>query len=412
MNVFYLIAGIVLAGMVFYLLLPLWQNHKQEGKRQGEKLQTNLVILREQLAELEKERETGQLDATGYARARLELDRRILEDSAQDGNRAGKVPQRRLLLALLLALAIPSMVAALYMGMGHHENLSGGTQSRTGQDGGHALTPEQILGMIENLADKLQKNPADGQGWLMLARSYSVLGRYPESVMAYSRAVSLLPPDAQTFADYADTIGMVQGRRLQGEPEKLVRRAIEINPGNIKALALLGTIFYERQDYQAALGEWTKVLALVPSGSNAEKSIQGSIRDAQNRLATTSKSGPGDKEDLRVAVKGVVVLDQSLAGRFAPEDTLFVFARAEQGPKMPLAILRKKVGDLPLRFSLDDSMSMSPNFRISQYQAVVVGARISKHGDPLPKPGDWQGITDPVVPGEGDVKIIINSMIN
>lgn len=79
---------------------------------------------------------------------------------------------------------------------------------------------------------------------------------------------------------------------------------------------------------------------------------------------------------------------------------------------MPLAILRKKVGDLPLRFSLDDSLSMSASLRISQYKAVVVGARISKHGDPLPKPGDWQGITDTVVPGEGDVKIIINSMIN
>ena len=411
MSVFYLIAGIVLASMVFYLLLPLWQNRKQ-GKGQGEKSQTNLVILREQLAELERERESGQLDAAGYARARLELDRRILEDSVQDGSRAGKVPQRRLLLSLLLALAVPAIVAGLYVGMGHHENLSGGASNTTGKDGGHALTQEQILGMIENLADKLQKNPADGQGWLMLARSYSVLGRYPESVMAYSRAVSLLPPDAQTFADYADTIGMVQGRRLQGEPEKLVRRAIEINPGNIKALALLGTIYYERQDYQAALGEWSKVLALVPSESSAAKSIQGSIRDAQNRLAASGTPVQNSKNGLGVAIKGVVVLDPSLAGRFAPEDTLFVFARAEQGPKMPLAILRKKVGDLPLRFSLDDSLSMSANLRISQYKAVVVGARISKHGDPLPKPGDWQGITDTVVPGEGDVKIIINSMIN
>jgi cytochrome c-type biogenesis protein CcmH len=112
--------------------------------------------------------------------------------------------------------------------------------------------------MVERLSEKLQANPNDGAGWLMLARSYSVLGRFPESAAAYGRAVGLMPPDAQMLADFADTIAMAQGRKLLGEPEKLVRRSLEIDPRNLKALALSGTIYFQRQDFKAAIGEWQK----------------------------------------------------------------------------------------------------------------------------------------------------------
>jgi cytochrome c-type biogenesis protein CcmH len=113
-----------------------------------------------------------------------------------------------------------------------------------------------------------------------------------------------------------------------------------------------------------------------------------------------------------VSISGIVALDPSVNGKFAPTDTVFVFARAERGPKMPLAIVRKTVADLPLHFTLDDSMAMSANFRLSQQPMVVVGARISRQGDALPRPGDWQGLTEPMAPGSQDVKILINSMIN
>jgi cytochrome c-type biogenesis protein CcmH len=299
----------------------------------------------------------------------------------------------------------------LYLALGETYTFGGKSKEEPVADGSHALTQQQIQGMVERLAEKLQSNPNDGQGWLMLARSYSVLGRFPESAAAYGRAVAMLPPDAQTFADFADTVAMAQGRKLQGAPESLVRKALEIDPRNIKALALLGTIYFERQEYRLAIGEWQKVLALIPPDSSVATGIQGSVRDAENRLASTG----GDSSSKAVkggVVTGIVALDQSLAGKFSKQDTVFIFARAEKGPKMPLAILRKTVADLPLRFTLDDGMAMAPNLRLSQYPLVVVGARISKTGDALPRTGDWQGVSEPIEPGGKDVKILINSQVN
>ena len=252
--------------------------------------------------------------------------------------------------------------------LGTPETITGKPVAQGGAEGDHALSSEQITAMVERLALRLQENPNDGQGWLMLARSYAVLGRYPESAAAYGRALGLLPPDAQHYADFADVVAMAQGRSLLGEPEKIVRRALEIDGKNIKALALSGTIAFDHQNYALAIREWQKVVALVPADSPVAGGIQNSIRDAENRMAIAGKTLepagaiPSIKAESAVAVSvsGVVELDPKLASAVSSGDTVFVFARAVDGPKMPVAMLRKKVGDLPLKFSLDDSRSMTP----------------------------------------------------
>mgnify|MGYP001324208442 CR=1 FL=1 len=409
MNGFVIVAGILLAGILAFLLRPLL-GRQSDVPEEGRARAINLGILREQKAELEQQRAGGQIDEAAYRQACEELERRALEDipdpSAKDA--AGGGGRRSPKLALALAGGMAATVVGLYLVLGEPGVLAG-KPAATAKDGSHALGREQILAMVEKLSEKLQANPNDGAGWLMLARSYSVLQRYPESVAAYGRAAGLMPPDAQMMADYADTVAMVQGRRLQGEPEKLVRRALEIDPNNMKALALSGTAAFERQDYRGAIAEWRKVLALVPPESNVARGMQGSIMDAESRLAAAGGSATATAGGTRVS--GIVALDPSLSGKVAPTDTVFVFARAEQGPKMPLAILRKTVADLPLRFELDDSMAMSPNFRLSRQASVVVGARISRQGDAQPRAGDWQGLAEPVAPGSEDVKIVINSLI-
>jgi len=209
----------------------------------------------------------------------------------------------------------------------------------------------------------------------------------------------------------------MQGKSLLGDPEKLVRRALEIDGKNIKALALSGTIAFDRQDYPQAIREWQKVVALVPADSPIAGGIQNSIRDAENRLAISGKkleeSGSPVKAEsaLPVSVSGVVELDPKLAASVAGGDTLFVFARAVDGPKMPVAMLRKKVGDLPLKFTLDDSMSMTPQFKLSTAGRVVVGARISRSGDALARAGDIEGMSAPVFPGTAPVRILISNTV-
>jgi len=417
MSGFVIVGGLLLVAILIALLRPLLKGLQQEdvvidsGARE-----LNLNVLREQFSELEKDFKEGRLDRPSYEQARQEVERRTLEDAGKAGG-VFKLGQRKTILAAGLAVLFPAVVFALYAYLGTPQAITGKQVAKAVPEGEHALSPEQILAMVEKLAVRLQDNPNDGPGWLMLGRSYAVLGRYPESAAAFGRAMTLMPPDAQHYADFADITAMAQGKSLAGEPEKLVRRALEIDPKNMKALALAGTIAFDRQDYRLAIREWQKVLAQVPEDSPVAGGIQGSIRDAENRMAITSQQAVAKPVDMHaeaaVAAKvaGFVELDPRLRADVNPGDTLFIFARAVDGPKMPVAMLRKKVSDLPLQFSLDDSMSMSPQFKMSTVGKVVIGARISKSGDALARTGDLEGMSAPVPVGAENVKILIGSSV-
>lgn len=417
MNWFLVISGILLLGVLVALLYPLLKPQVSDSSASAGQRELNLQVLREQLLELEKDLKEGRISQDSYGQSRDELERRAL-DCAVEAPPVLQSGGRKTMLAVALAVAFPVVVGSLYWALGTPDSVAPAATATAGKEGEHALSPQQISAMVERLALRLQENPADGAGWLMLARSYAVLGRYPESSAAFSRAVTLLPPDAQHYADFADIVAMAQGKSLAGEPEKLVRRALEIDGKNVKALALSGTIAFDRQDYAQAIREWQKVLALLPEDSGAAAGIQGSIRDAENRLAISGRQ----VEELRqvseqkpapapTKVAGVVELDPKLRASMKPGDTLFIFARALNGPKMPVAMLRAKASELPLPFALDDSMAMAPQFKLSNVGQVVVGARISKSGDALARPGDLEGLSMPVAAGADNVRIIINSVV-
>jgi len=417
MSWFVVVGGLLLVAILIGLLFPLLKGQDDAAQGPGGGRELNLKVLREQFSDLEKDFKEGRLDQAAYDQARQELERRTLEDAGKsDGTIShGK---KKVKLALALGVLFPVLVFSLYVYLGTPEAIVGKPVARKVPEGEHALSPDQILAMVDKLAVRLQENPNDGQGWLMLGRSYAVLGRYPESAAAFARAMTLLPPDAQHYADFADIAAMAQGKSLVGEPERLVRRALEIDPRNIKALALAGTIAFDRQDYPVAIREWQKVLAQVPEESGVAGSIQGSIRDAENRMAIAGKQvqasqavEPADPVPT-ARVAGVVELDPKLRSAVMPGDTLFIFARAVDGPKMPVAMLRKTVGELPLQFSLDDSMSMTPRFKLSTVGKVVIGARISKSGDALARSGDLEGLSAPVSVGAENVRISIGSMVN
>lgn len=413
MTLFIVVSGLLLVAVLAAVLYPLLRHSEPDVDVSAKARELNLAVLREQRAELERDRANGVIGSEAYEKAREELERRALEDAADSAAPVAASLLRRPVVAAIVGLLLPAVAVPLYLYLGEPAAMGGAKPAPVAQNGSHALNPQQIAAMVEGLAQKLQENPEDGGGWLMLARSYGAMGRFPESATAYARAVSLLPPDAQVLADFADTVAMAQGKRLQGEPEIILRRALQVDPNNLKALALSGTIAFERRDYQAAIGEWRKVLALVPEGSTVATGIQGSIRDAENRMAVIAKTSASSTDGAAPAVKvgGTVVLDPSLAAAVSPGDTVFVFARAVEGAKIPLAMLKKKAADLPLQFTLDDTMAMAPNFRLSQHKQVVIGARISKSGDAMARPGDLEGLSAAISPGAAGVRITINRTI-
>jgi cytochrome c-type biogenesis protein CcmH len=206
---------------------------------------------------------------------------------------------------------------------------------------------------------------------------------------------------------------MANGRNMAGKPFELVKKALAIEPKFQKALWLAGTATYQAGDFEATLEYWKRLLTIFPKGSENYVQMQKNIGEIQQKLGlpvdaveqvATAAGGP--------SISGVVHLDESLMLQAAVGDTLFVYARAAKGPRMPLAIVRKTVKDLPLEFTLDDSMAMNPAMKLSNFQQVVVGARISKSGNAMPQPGDLQVVSQPMDVNAGQrVELVIKDVV-
>ena len=249
----------------------------------------------------------------------------------------------------------------------------------------------------------------------MLARSYSVLERYAEASAAFGRATTLLPPSASLLADYAEVVAMAQGQKLAGDPEKIIARALEIDPRHVKSLALSGSAAFERGDFARAVKVWRTILTLVPPDSQVAQSISNGIADAERKMGQGVFAKPATDIALQKApvagrsVSGSVVLAPNLKDKVPADAALFVFARNTDGSRVPLAMVKVASARLPFRFMLDDSMSMVPNARLSNAQSVIVGARLSLSGDAIAKPGDFEGFSSPVAVGTAGVVVTIGA---
>jgi len=385
------IFGAALAGLALVLLLrPLLFSGKAGKVRRDD---ANISIYKDQLRELDADLAAGKLAPADHARSRAELEARLLQDVApQEARASAPAGGGTRALIVTLALAVPLSATALYLGVGNPGALGPRADP-------HAFDAQQLTALVERLAARMRDKPDDAEGWKLLGRSYVALGRLPEALAAYSKAAVLKPRDAELLADLADVLATTRSERLQGEPEKLVLRALEIDPQNLKALALAGTAAFDRKDYAAAARYWQRMLPLVEPASEDARQIQGSIAEARSLGGVAQR-----------ALNGRVSISKKLAAQASPDDLVFIFARAVEGPPMPLAVKRVRVRELPLEFALDDSMAMAPGMNLSAHPRVVVGARISKSGQPTAQPGDLQGFSAPVANDARNVTVVIDSV--
>jgi len=402
--VFWFLAALLTVTALAFVLPSLLARRDRPADISGEA--ANIAVYRGQLAELDTDLAAGTLARDQYDEARRELERRLLED-VRVSPTVAPVASSSQATAVVVGVAVPLVAALLYFGVGN----PGAISPTPGAGEGHAITLQQIEGMVGRLAERMKENPDDVKGWVMLGRSYAVLDRFPEAVAAYANAVKRSPPDAQLLADYADALAMAQGRTLEGEPARIIQQALKVDPRNVKALALAGTLAFQKKDFKGAIAHWETILQVVPPESDMAESVKDSIADAQKMAGIVAKPAPAAKAAAGPAVSGTVSLASALAGKAAPDDSVFIFARAAEGPRMPLAVTRKRVRDLPAAFSLDDSMAMTPAARISGHERVVIGARISKSGNPVAQTGDFEGLSAPVKPGASGVSVIIDRAV-
>jgi cytochrome c-type biogenesis protein CcmH len=381
---------------------------------------SNLALLRAQLQQIDRDLAQGSIDAAQHQALRTEVERRVLdEESVADvPDRAGS-PRGTM---LLLLVAVPVLALGLYALIGTPVALSPEARDAAAAE----PSPQEVEAMVARLAERMEKQPpgnaADLEGWVMLGRSYAVLQRYPEASRAFARALQLSPNDAQVLVDQADVLAMQQGGSLQGEPQRLIAQALRNDPSNLKALALAGTAAFERKDYAGAVAFWSRARAAMPGDTEFGQSLDRSIAEARaaaggSLAAATPPSAAASQAAPPVAaeaatgsssIRGRVTLSPALAAQVAPGDTLFVYARAVDGPRMPLAILKRRGADLPLEFTLDDSMAMSPELKLSRFPSIVLGARLSKSGDAMPRSGDLEGQSAPLAGRSSGIELQID----
>ena len=412
MTMFWFLAVAMLA-LALLIVLPALLRPRADEQLQigGGASQSNLVILREQLAQLEAQHSAGALDPQQYALARGDIERRVLdeESAVERPTRAGRARTT----AVLLAVGVPVLALALYLRVGSPDAVLA-PELASVEEG--TVTQAQIEAMVEQLAQRLAKPPAgeqpDPQAWEMLARSYASLQRFADADRAYIRAIELAPKNAQLLADRADVLAMLQGQRADGEPTRLIEQALAIDPNNLKALALAGTAALERKDAAAAVRYWSRARELAPPGSDFVAGLDRSLEVARAGLspAASVPEAPVPTALAATSVRGVVSLAPALASRIDPGDTVFIYARAAQGPRMPLAIIKRKASELPISFTLDDSTAMAGDMKLSGTAQLIVMARVSRSGQAMAQAGDLMGQLGPVSPGATGLALTIDSV--
>lgn len=424
MTLFSVYAALLTAAALAILVTPLLRGRTGAGASVS-RAASNLTVFRDQLAELDADLAAGTIGSEQWEAARADLQRGLLEDAGAAAVTPAAPVTRSKAAAIAVAVAVPLISVSVYLGLGSPQGLDQSMASAA-QGAPHELTQEQIESMVARLAQRLESNPDDGEGWVMLARTYHALGRFGEAAGAYAKAEARFALNAQLLADYADTLAMAQGQSLQGKPEALLRRALQADGNNLKALALAGTAEFEKQDFAKAAEYWKRILPLLPADSEMENSVRAGIKEAEDKQGGAPRSstpiaqaGQGGKSSAATAtaaakdarLSGTIKLAPALAARAAPEDTVFVLARPAQDSRMPLAAVRVKVKDLPLAFSFDDSMAMNPAAKLSDFTEVVVAARVSKSGNVAPQRGDLEGVSKPVRPGTAGMSVEIANEI-
>ena len=411
MIAFWISAALLLVLALALVLPALLKSKSSADNSTGDAAQANLSVLRSQLTQLDADFAAGSINADQLALAKSDIERRALEEESSP--EAAVAPARSTRTAWVLGLTIPLLALSVYGFLGNIQALDpANLQAKAEND----PTPEQIEAMVSAFAARLEAVPAneapDPKAWEMLARSYAAMQKFPEANKAYKRAVELNPGNAQIIADHADVLAMLQGQSMVGEPTILFERALVLDPNNLKALALAGSAAFEKKDFAKAVQFWEKASKLAPPGSDFAKGLASSVdeaRAASGAPKVAAKSAPTPAAT-PASIQGIVSLSPTLKSKVAPDDTVFIFARAAQGPRMPLAILKRKANELPITFTLDDSTAMADELKLSKFELVIVGARVSKSGNAIPQSGDLVGQSASVKAGGGKLALVIDSI--
>lgn len=413
MIVFFLLASLLLLTALALVLPALVHNGPRDRANNRDRL--NVDIARERLSALKKGYDTGEISPEEFEAEREELERALLGDLDETPETAApSTTGRGRWVACVVAVAIPVLAGTLYLALGRPEAVSPRPQTTVADHPDDRRHPDKVAEMVAGLAERLKTDSDNAEDWFMLARSYMVLRRFVDAADAFARVRQLVGDHPDILVRQADALAMSRNGRLAGEPLQMVHRVLEQDPDHPQALWMAASAAQQQGNVPRALKYYRRLERLVDGDTKLQ--IRRLIAGAEGRGGEAAAMTAGDEAPAATpgaaaaSVQVAVDLDPALKDRVSPGDTVFIFARALNGPPMPLAVARRSVADLPVTVILDDSSAMTPAMKLSDFEQVRIGARISKSGTATAQTGDLQGKRSPIAAGQS-VDIYIDQVV-
>ncbi len=392
---------------------PLW---RQRAVATADMDGRNIAIAKTRLAEMQEQLQAGLLSPAQYAEQRTELEQALSDDLDIARQQDATATQGRWLVYPLVVI-LPLLAVSLYAGLGTYQALEPTAEmlATTTPATNAPPTIEAINKMVEKLAERMKTDPNNAEGWVMLGKSYKYLQQFPKAAEAFGQAYKLLGDNTEVVLLYADALAFANNEQMAGKPAELVFKVLAKEPDNITALWYGGMAKAQAGEAVEGVKLWRKLVALLPAGSQAQQETQTLLTKLEATVpggvpkeagATQPVAAPAVSVDIQVRLADEL---QTLA---APDDTVFIYAQALSGPKMPLAIVRKHVSDLPITVSLTDAQAMTPAMKLSAFPTVKLLARVSKSGNAMTAPGDLLGVVEQAATADKQSHtIIINAQV-
>ncbi len=412
---FWILATFLLLGAIGFILMPLLWGQKKVAtavSASGTRRNTNIALYKEQLSELERSFSEHEIEQPEYQQLKAEYSRALLID-AEDPDAenlplaAEPKPQGGRLFIVLFAILVPVFGIFFYLERGQIDNwqIASLLEQRTrlaymAQMQGRDADTTALTSKLQNsLKARLVKEPGNIQNWYSLAQIYMEQKTYPDAAAAYQQILKIEPNNVEILGLYAQALYLAGNGVLNAEVRAAIKQALAVDPGNITVLGLVGISAYEGGDYQAAIDAWQHILDTLPPHDPNAQYIQSGITRAKEKLG---QSSPTMTRPAAVANVGANVVGLSVKVSLAdtlqvtPDKTVFIFARPVDGGRMPVAIQKVTVADLPVEVVLNDSNAAMPGQKLSNFKQVQLVARVSQQGSAMPQSGDLQGISDAV----------------
>ena len=364
----------------------------------------NAKVYRDQISDLDREHESGHISDEEWQQSRDELSVRLLEDTAAIDDPAAKAEKPAVWTAVVLAVAMPISAMGLYMWVGNPEALNPLALKSPDQ-----VDQKDLVKLAQTLADRLQSQPDNLQGWVMLGRTYRTLENFDASLKAYDTALKMSADDDLQL-ERIEVMAMQRQGQFEGEPWRVIREILQKDPQHFGALLTAGSASYAEGKYADALKYWEQARKPLDANNPDLPGLENAIATVRDKLGMPTKPVPSVSSALNVS--GQISLSAALKAKVSPNDAVFVYATPANGDRMPLAIMKTTVSQLPLNFMLDDSTAMTPERKLSMAGEVLVKVRVSKSGNAMPQSGDLTGASEgPVKVGAKGLKIEIKDQI-